>query len=386
MKTLKSHLERIGSKKDLQKAKRDLEEELLTEIRDLEEELLTEKRDLGDMRIERLTKKRGLEETRIELLTEKDVYESLFKSLSAKLPLPIFDTLYYIYAANMVSHLLGYQAPPFVEKLIFTGFSVGIFNLCFNSLFDHWAFSKNKINFLETFGADVKHHKEMPLEMRISEINELTEKVNDEYTPQEYERKYLAQVVNRKLTTFIAEKSGVHVHTSDRVRNFGISKLIFPFAKGAHNPLDGEVFIFENLGVFEPHVITHEFAHKKGYTKELEAQALAYLTLINSRDQELTQSAYCERLFNDMIVTADFDIDKCNEDIETSALRSELKQDFKKRTRKSGLYEKVMSFIIKPLYDLRMKITGQNGLKDYSLGFTNFLYTIEDTTGEKIRK
>jgi len=32
---------------------------------------------------------------------------------------------------------------------------------------------------------------------------------------------------------------------------------------------------------------------------------------------------------------------------------------------------------MKPLYDKRMKLTGQNGLSDYDLGFTNFLYTFE---------
>ncbi len=250
-------------------------------------------------------------------------------------------------------------------------------------LLDHWDFSKNKINFLETFGADVKHHKEVPLEKRISEIDELTEKVNDEYIPQEHERKYLAQEVNRKLTAFIAEKSGVEVHSSDNVRNFGIAKLIFPFAKGYYNFLDGEIGLFGNLGVFEPHRMAHEFAHRKGYLIELEAQVLAYLSLINSYDKELMQSAYCERLFSDMDVVADFNDDKFKETIETSALRGELKQDFQKRIGKEGLYEKVVSFIMMPIYNLRMKLTGQNGVEDYSLGFTNFLYTIENEIGEK---
>jgi hypothetical protein len=29
------------------------------------------------------------------------------------------------------------------------------------------------------------------------------------------------------------------------------------------------------------------------------------------------------------------------------------------------------------LYDARMRMTGQNGLSDYDVGFTNFLYTFE---------
>jgi len=29
------------------------------------------------------------------------------------------------------------------------------------------------------------------------------------------------------------------------------------------------------------------------------------------------------------------------------------------------------------VYDARMRVTGQNGISDYDVGFTNFLYTFE---------
>ncbi len=32
------------------------------------------------------------------------------------------------------------------------------------------------------------------------------------------------------------------------------------------------------------------------------------------------------------------------------------------------------------LYDARLRLTGQNGLSDYDLGFTSFLYTFERST------
>ncbi|HWP72888.1 MAG TPA: hypothetical protein VNU03_00180 [Methylomirabilota bacterium] len=32
------------------------------------------------------------------------------------------------------------------------------------------------------------------------------------------------------------------------------------------------------------------------------------------------------------------------------------------------------------LYHLRMRATGQTGISDYDLGFTNFLYTFETST------
>jgi hypothetical protein len=39
------------------------------------------------------------------------------------------------------------------------------------------------------------------------------------------------------------------------------------------------------------------------------------------------------------------------------------------------VYESSVSVVMKRLYDERMKVTGQNGLSDYDVGFTNFLWT-----------
>ena len=36
-----------------------------------------------------------------------------------------------------------------------------------------------------------------------------------------------------------------------------------------------------------------------------------------------------------------------------------------------------MEAAMRRLYDARMRLTGQNGISDYDLGFTNFLYTFE---------
>ena len=40
-----------------------------------------------------------------------------------------------------------------------------------------------------------------------------------------------------------------------------------------------------------------------------------------------------------------------------------------------GAYESAVGKVMKTLYEERMKLTGQNGLSDYDVGFTNFLYT-----------
>ena len=86
------------------------------------------------------------------------------------------------------------------------------------------------------------------------------------------------------------------------VRDFALARLVFPFALGACDLLSGDVAIFRDVGVLEPHVIAHEFSHRKGYWRELEAQALAYLALTASGEAVLIQSALCERLHLDTAV------------------------------------------------------------------------------------
>ena len=36
--------------------------------------------------------------------------------------------------------------------------------------------------------------------------------------------------------------------------------------------------------------------------------------------------------------------------------------------------------VMRRLYEERMRLTGQNGLSDYDVGFTNFLYTFEHSS------
>ena len=234
-----------------------------------------------------------------------------------------------------------------------------------------------KIKFLDTFGADVRHLTPMPGEKREKDVAELTEWVNDIYTPMNIPRRELAVEVDRHLTDYIAGITGQRVETSTEVRNFMMASLIFPFALGAADPLSGDVAIFKNTGVFEPHVICHEFAHRKGYYKELEAQALAYLSLIESGEDVLRQSAICERLDRQLWVLAKHDGANYNDLVDKLGIREELRDAFGARRGVPLLYERVVGSVVKEMYDARMQLTGQNGLSDYDEGFTNFLYTME---------
>jgi hypothetical protein len=236
-----------------------------------------------------------------------------------------------------------------------------------------------KIDFRAEFGADVHALTPMPREIREDEIRLLTERLNDAFTAERIERRELAVEVERHLTSYIAGITGQVVQTSAEVRSFSVARLIFPFALGACDFLSGDVTIFRDVGVFEPHIIAHEFTHRKGYWKELEAQALAYLALTASGESVLVQSALCERLHRNLRVLVGDDPAAFRERVTQSSLRPELREQFLELERgpPPDPVDRQFQLVIRRLYDERMRLTGQNGLSDYDVGFTNFLYTFE---------
>jgi chromatin segregation and condensation protein Rec8/ScpA/Scc1 (kleisin family) len=242
-----------------------------------------------------------------------------------------------------------------------------------------------RIEFLQEFGADVKHLRAMPREARELEVRILVERANDVYIERRIPRAELAVEVDRHLTNYIASVTGQRVETSTEIRSYSIVQVVLPFALGACDILSGDVAILKDTGVFEPHVITHEFAHRKGYWKELDAQALSYLALTSSGEPVLLQSALCERLLRQLVVLADAEPDRYREAVEASNLRPELRREFLAMRPVLGKLEGSLERALKTIYDERMKITGQNGLADYDEGFTNFLYSFETNEGARRR-
>ncbi len=244
-----------------------------------------------------------------------------------------------------------------------------------------------KIDFLATYGADVRHLPAVPLRARRAEIAVYSQRLNEEYQPMEVARPELAACVNEALTEYIAGQTGQRVETSDSIRSFMLAQLIFPFALGGCDFISGDVAIFRDTGIFEPHVIAHEFSHRKGYFKELEAQALAYLALVGSGDPILAQSAHAERLHRQLRVVARAEAGESeagenhyHDLVDRAELRPELRWAFHALVPRLSPAERALTVVMRRLYDERMRLTGQNGLSDYDEGFTRFLYALEAGT------
>jgi hypothetical protein len=293
-------------------------------------------------------------------------------------PLPLLDVAL---AAPVLSRLLFRASLP---GRVLQAAALGVY---LGSALQDWLERRGvrKIDFLAEFGADVRHLEEMPPELRQEEVRRLAEKLNAEYTNEAIPRTELAVEIDRHLTDFIAGITGQRIETSTEIRNFTVASLLFPFALGACDFLSGDVAIFRDTGVFEPHVIAHEFTHRKGYWKELEAQAIAYLVLATSGNPVLVQSARCERLHRHLRVLTTDDPAAFPSVLAESKLRPELEAHFLRMRPVPGPIAAKVEAAMKTIYDERMRLTGQNGIQDYDLGFTNFLYTFERSAAARQR-
>lgn len=232
-----------------------------------------------------------------------------------------------------------------------------------------------RVDFMDAFGGDVFDLEAMPETARLSEMSDLAGRLDDGYTDERPSRRELAEMADHHLTSYLAGITGQRVETSTEVRSWSLALLVFPFAYGTCDIISGDVAIFKDTGIFEPHVIAHEFCHRKGYWKELHAQALSYLALRGSGEPVLVQAARAERLHRHLRVLAGEDHDRFVTLVEDLPLRGELSEAFLALRPPPGRYESAVGSVVRRLYDQRMKLTGQNGLSDYDEGFTNLLWT-----------
>jgi len=231
------------------------------------------------------------------------------------------------------------------------------------------------VDFQAAYGVDIDTLSPMPEGFRRAECRALSEALSDCWTPHRRSRSEVAVEVNRLLERTIAQITGQQIVTSSEVRGFTLAKVVFPFALGTCDVISGDVAIFQDTGLLEPHVIAHEFAHRKGYTAELHAQVLAFFALRSSADPQFIQSARAERLHRNLAVLSGEDPAAYHRELDGLSLRPELMGWFRAlRPLGSGPPGRVSS-AMRTLYDQRMKLSGQNGLSDYDRGFTDFLWT-----------
>jgi len=61
--------------------------------------------------------------------------------------------------------------------------------------------------------------------------------------------------------------------------------------------------------------------------------------------------------------------------VEELPVREEIRAELHRLRPDPSSYESAMSGVMRTVYDARLKLTGQNGISDYDVGFTNFLWS-----------
>jgi len=266
--------------------------------------------------------------------------------------------------------LLGATLPGQVVAAASTGYYMG-------SAARDW-FARRKvrpIDFRATFGADIDHLEPQPDEARRWEVRRLGQLLNDGYTAEQPSLELLAEVINERLTDYIAAITGQEVVTSHQVRSVTLARYLMPQALGSCDPISGDIAVFQEIFPLTPHILAHELCHRKGYLMELHAQALAYLALRTSGDPVLVQAARAERLHRQLKVIqrhSDTPLGPV-ELLQLTGLRSELRGPISGWLAPAD--EAAQTGFMARLYDRRMRLSGQNGLSDYDEGFLDFLWT-----------
>ena len=276
-------------------------------------------------------------------------------------------------------------AAPLVAKLLFRASPIGrivqavTLGAYLGSVARDWRDRRKvlRIAFLREFGADLRHLVPMPREVREREVAVLAARLNEELVLERIPRREAAVAIERHLTDYIAGITGQRVRTSAEVRGFALVGLALPFALGACDVLSGDVAIFRDTGLFEPHIIAHEFSHRRGYWNELDAQVLAYQALVASGEPAFAQSALFERFYRNLRVLAGGDEAEFQRLVAGTVLRPELRDAIGSLRPPSGRIAGRVDAGMRRVYDARMRVMGQNGISDYDAGFTNFLYTFE---------
>ncbi len=261
--------------------------------------------------------------------------------------------------------LLGATAPGQVVAAASFGYYTG------SAARDWWARREVRpIDFQDAFGADVFTLREMPADQRHWEVQLLGRALNEGFVADRPPREEVARRVDQHLTDYIAAITGQQLVTSTAIRSHTIASFLMPGAIGACDAISGDVAIFKDVGLLEPHVIAHEFCHRKGYMKELHAQVLSYLALRTSADPILVQAARLERLHRQLKVIRQTESNQCASDL---IGRAQLRPELSKLLRALIADVPDKQTFMSRLYDKRMRLSGQNGLSDYGAGFTNLL-------------
>ena len=236
-----------------------------------------------------------------------------------------------------------------------------------------------KIDFRREFGADVHHLVPMPREVREAEVRMLAERLKRVSFRSDAQAGSSRSRSHRHLTRYIASITGSWCHERRGARLRPLKLAVPVRARGVRRA--GRVISRSSRtpGPSSPRPRAR-VQHRKGSWKELHAQALAYLAMVTSGEPVLRQAARLERFYRHLCVLAGKQGGAFDRLAGSAALRPELGKVLGELRPPAGAVARKVEAGMRQVYDTRMRMTGQAGISDYELGFTNFLYTFQTST------
>ncbi|MCM2325162.1 MAG: DUF3810 family protein [Candidatus Woesearchaeota archaeon] len=207
-----------------------------------------------------------------------------------------------------------------------------------------------------------------------SDVKKLIRAINEEYSETDLSLDELNDQVGDAIERYLFKRTGEKIGFSHKIKQGNQIFYDYLGIIGLTNIIDRDITLFKVNKHFSPFVSAHEFCHRIGYFRELDANAIAYQALIESGNPVLRQSARLMRLDYTLDLLLHDSKDSKIDTARRFGLKKELCPDMEfyddNRTGLAKLGYK--SFI--SAYGLMMKLTKQNGIGGYSLGFINYLH------------
>ncbi|MBN2546481.1 MAG: DUF3810 family protein [Spirochaetes bacterium] len=192
-------------------------------------------------------------------------------------------------------------------------------------------------------------------------------KTNELYTNNDLSKNELENLVYSELHTSIKNLTGIKIYPAKKVKhtftntleNTNTSGMISPFSLESH--LSKELLDCET-----PSILAHEKSHLHGIAHETEANFIAFLTCIRSKNKFVQYSGYFEVL---SYFLSQYRNNHTEEEYKKLylSIREEVREEFKKQKERYDKHKSKFNDFLLDIYDLYLKSNNiSEGSKAYS--------------------
>jgi hypothetical protein len=201
-----------------------------------------------------------------------------------------------------------------------------------------------------------------------SVLNYIIKQTNDLYIRPEYKFSRINDDINIEIKRTIQSLSKKDINPAKRVKFSLFNILESTNTLGVISPFLLESHVSKELLNYEiPSVLAHEKSHLFGYANEAEANLIAFLTCINSKDRYFQYSGYCD-ILPYFLITYKSKHTKEEYKLIIDKLRKEIKSEYDESRIRYERHDTIVNKIFIKIYDFYLKVNNvKEGTGSYSL-------------------